>query len=202
VRRSAFKKGSTPLAVAMPSHSSHSSHISAFRAPRWGAPVLPSFCYCLRSATPWGLVLSSRRSASRIFIMQPGCIPPPMVIQEDDHSFVVGKGEPSCGLPLPSASRMFIIHAGEEGAPSWGPAFRAGWRPASSFNIQGRRVFTSLAKEANCRLLPGQGAAVRPSHGRRSCRAQVPHVHSSSSAAGHTGGRTRRRTPRGRCPRS
>jgi hypothetical protein len=29
--------------------------------------------------------------------------------------------------PLPSASRMFIILAGVEGKPSWGPAFRMGW---------------------------------------------------------------------------
>jgi hypothetical protein len=51
--------------------------------------------------------------------------------------------------PLPSASRMFIIRAGEEGEPSWGPAFCMGWRPASSSSIRGRRAFTSLAEEAN-----------------------------------------------------
>ena len=88
----------------------------------------------------------------------------------------------------PSASRMFIIRAGGKGKPSWGPAFHTGWRPASSFSIRGRRVFTSLAEEANCHLLPGQGVAVRPPHWRRSRRAQVPHVHGSSCAAGHTGG--------------
>jgi hypothetical protein len=43
--------------------------------------------------------------------MQPGCIPPPMVIR-----------------------------AGEEGAPSWGPPSR-GQRPASSLSVRGRRVF-------------------------------------------------------------
>jgi hypothetical protein len=42
----------------------------------------------------------SHRSASRIFIMQPGCIPSPMVIQDDDHQF--GGGEKQAGLwPLP-----------------------------------------------------------------------------------------------------
>jgi hypothetical protein len=41
VKRSAFKKGSIPRAEAMPSHSSHSSRPSTFRAPRWGAPALP-----------------------------------------------------------------------------------------------------------------------------------------------------------------
>jgi hypothetical protein len=34
--------------------------------------------------------------ASRIFIMQPGCIPSPMVIQDDDHQF--GGGEKQAGL--------------------------------------------------------------------------------------------------------
>jgi hypothetical protein len=64
-------------------------------------------------------------------------------------SLVVERSEPGCGLPLPSASRMFIIRAGEEGEPSWGPAFRMGWWPASSSSIRGRRAFTSLAEEAN-----------------------------------------------------
>jgi hypothetical protein len=83
MRRSAFKKGSISRAVAMPSHSSHSSCPSTFRAPRWGAPVLPSFCCCLRSTTPWGLALFSHRSTSRIFIRQPGCSPSPAVTQYD-----------------------------------------------------------------------------------------------------------------------
>jgi hypothetical protein len=64
-------------------------------------------------------------------------------------SLVVERSELGCGLPLPSASRMFIICAGEEGEPSWGPALRMGWRPASSSSIRGRRAFASLAKEAN-----------------------------------------------------
>jgi hypothetical protein len=51
--------------------------------------------------------------------------------------------------PLSSSSRMFIIRAGEEGEPSWDPAFRMGWWPASSSSIRGRRALTSLAKEAN-----------------------------------------------------
>jgi hypothetical protein len=44
---------------------------------------------------------------------------------------------------------MFIILAGAEGEPIWGPAFRMGWRPASSSSTRGRRAFTSLAEEAN-----------------------------------------------------
>jgi hypothetical protein len=41
-------------------------------------------------------------------------------------SLVVEKSEPCCGLPLPSASRMFIIRAGEEGKSSGSFAFRVG----------------------------------------------------------------------------
>jgi hypothetical protein len=47
-----------------------------------------------------GVGAFSHRSASRIFIMQPGCIPSPMVIQDDDHQF--SGGEKQAGLqPLP-----------------------------------------------------------------------------------------------------
>jgi hypothetical protein len=100
VRRSAFKKGSIPREVAIPSHSSHSSCPSTFPAPRWGAPALPSFCCCLRSTTPWGLALFSHRSASRIFITQPDCSPSPMVTRRDDHQPC--GGEKQAGLrPLP-----------------------------------------------------------------------------------------------------
>jgi hypothetical protein len=154
----------------MPSHSSHSSRLPTFRAPRWGAPVLPSSCCCWRSATSWGLVLFSHRSASRIFIMQPYCSPPPAVTQNDGRQPCGGEKR-AVASPLPSASRMFIICAGEEGKPSRCPAFRMGWRPASSFSIRGRRTSTSLTEEANCHLLPGRGVVVRPPHGRRSRRA-------------------------------
>jgi hypothetical protein len=99
-------------------------------------------------------------------------------------SLVVERSEPGCGLPLSSASRMFIIRAGEEGEPSWGPAFRMGWWSPSSSSIRGRTAFTSLAEEvnfghagpANCRCrrpprarflgLDGLGAA----SGAASCR--------------------------------
>jgi hypothetical protein len=64
-------------------------------------------------------------------------------------SLAVERSEPGCGLPLPSASRMFIIRAREEGKPSQGSAFHAGWRPAPSSSIRGRGAFASLAKEAN-----------------------------------------------------
>jgi hypothetical protein len=86
--------------VATPSHSPHASCPSAFRAPGWGAPALLSSCCCWRSATSWKLAPFSHRSASRIFIRQPGCIPSPMVTQDSDHQF--DGGEKQAGLwPLP-----------------------------------------------------------------------------------------------------
>jgi hypothetical protein len=135
--------------------------------------------------------------------------------------------------PLPSASRMFIIRAGEEGEPSWGPAFRMGWWPVSSSSIRGRRAFASLAKEAilgyagpaDCRRrqpprarfldLDGFGAASdvaschlvgawlsihRTSDGRAMRRFATSMASPAPPAA--SGGRTRRRAPRGRRPHS
>jgi hypothetical protein len=183
VRRSAFKKGSTPRAIAMPSHSSHSSRLSTSRALRWGAPVLPSFCCCLRSANLWGLALFNRRSASRIFIMQPGCSPSPMVIRRDDHQPCGGEkqtglwpllrpqlqGCSSSGLgrrahrvgsclPRGPMTRFFLQHSGEKGI----------LQPCGGDILQ-------LCGEGEL-LLPGQGVAIRPPPERRSCRAQVATV--------------------------
>jgi hypothetical protein len=133
-------------------------------------------------------------------------------------SLVVERSEPGCGLPLPSASRMFIIRAGEEGEPSGSFAFLMGWRSASSSSIRGRRAFADHVEEANsgcagpavcgavsCRVsgspawvalvpppaLPpaaGWSVAARPPYGRRSRRTRVGHIHGFSRATGHTGG--------------
>jgi hypothetical protein len=80
----------------MSSYSLHASRPSTFRAPGWGAPaVLPS-CRRWRNATSRKLVPFSHRSASRIFIRQPGCIPLPVVTQDGDHQF--DGGEKRAGL--------------------------------------------------------------------------------------------------------
>jgi hypothetical protein len=201
VRRSAFKKGSIPRAVAMPSHSSHSSCPSTFRAPRWGAPALPYFCCYLRSATPWGLALFSHHSASRIFIMLPGCNPSPMVIRRDDHQPC--GGEKQAGLrPLLRPQLQGCSSSGlGRRAHRVGAYLRMGRRPASSSSIRGRRASSSSTEEASSShagegelLLPGQGAAVHPPSGRWSCRAQAAAVAGAeaATAAGeashHSGG--------------
>ena len=51
-------------------------------------------------ATPWELVPFSHCSASRIFIMQPGCTPPPAVTQDGDLQFD-GGGKRAGLRPLP-----------------------------------------------------------------------------------------------------
>ena len=61
----------------------YASCLSTFQAPGWGIPAVFS-PHRWRNATPWELVPFSHRSASRIFIMQPGCTPPPAVTQDGD----------------------------------------------------------------------------------------------------------------------
>jgi hypothetical protein len=72
----------------------------------------------------------------------------------------------------PSASRIFIILAGEEGEASRA-CLRVGWRPASSSSFWGWKPSSSSAEEAPSShagegelLLPSQGAAFRPLSGR------------------------------------
>ena len=84
----------------MSSHSLHASCPSTFRAPEWGALASLSSCCRWRNATSQKLVPFSHRSASRIFIRQPGCIPSPVVTQDGDHQ--LDGGEKRAGLrPLP-----------------------------------------------------------------------------------------------------
>jgi hypothetical protein len=79
----------------------HASCLSTFRAPGWGMPAVLPPCRW-RNATPWELVPFSRRSASRIFIMQPGCTPPLVVTQDGDlQSDGGGKQAGLRPLPLP-----------------------------------------------------------------------------------------------------
>jgi hypothetical protein len=68
-------------------------------SPGWGTPAILPPCR-RRNATSWKLVPFIHRSASRIFIMQPGCIPLPVVTQDGDLQ--LDGGEKRTGLrPLP-----------------------------------------------------------------------------------------------------
>jgi hypothetical protein len=130
----------------------------------------------------------------KIFIMQPGCIPSPMVIQDDDHQF--GGGEKQAGLwplPCPQLQGSSSPGLGRRAVPV-GAYLRVGRRPASSSDIRGRKTSSSSTEEASSShagegelLLPGQGATVRPPPGRRPCRARADYVQvlPAPSAAQH-----------------
>jgi hypothetical protein len=99
VGRVAFKSRVIPLkgdhVFALP----YASRLSTFRAPGWGTSAILPPCRW-RNATSWELVPFSHRSASRIFIARPSCIPSPVVTQDGDHQPL--GGEKQVGLrPLP-----------------------------------------------------------------------------------------------------
>jgi hypothetical protein len=77
----------------------YASCLSTFRAPGWRMPAALPPCRW-GNATPWELVPFSHRSASRIFITQPGCTPPPAVTQDGDLQFD-GGGKQAGLRPLP-----------------------------------------------------------------------------------------------------
>jgi hypothetical protein len=142
VRRSAYKRGSIPWGVVMPSFSPHALRPSTFRAPGWGAPALPYSCRSWRSVASWRSALFSHRSASRIFVVQPGCIPSPMVS-------LVGRSKPGCGL-RPALSFKDLRHpcCGEGRAE---PGFYLPHGPVGRLFLQhsGERALTGLAEGAN-----------------------------------------------------
>jgi hypothetical protein len=77
----------------------YASRLFTFQAPGWGEPAVFS-PHRWRNATLWELVPFSHRSASRIFIMQPGCTPPPAVTQDGDLQ-LDGGGKRAGLRPLP-----------------------------------------------------------------------------------------------------
>jgi hypothetical protein len=121
---------------------------------------LPSSCCCWRSATPWGLALFSRRSASRIFIRQPGCSPPPAVTQDDDRRPC--GGDKQAGLrPLPHPQLQ-----GCSSSSLWRRASRAGVclhvgrQAASPLSIQGRERSPALRRGRTSTTLDRSAASV------------------------------------------
>jgi hypothetical protein len=245
VRGSAFKKGSIPRAVDMPRSSCDHRALSPSRPPD-GVRRRSLVGFASRSSLPATSPSESARSwwcrrscflLAAVGGVQPlGSWYPSTIIRLQGFSshspvatsgrwssirmttsLVVERSEPGCGLPLPSASRMFIIRAGVEGEPSGSFPFRAGWWSASSSSIRGRRVFAGFGEGADpryvgsavcgavscrvsgspawvlwCRLrrclLPlGRSVAACPSHGRRPRRARVGHIHGFSRATGRTG---------------
>jgi hypothetical protein len=127
----------------MSSRSPHASRLSTFRAPGWGAPAILPPCRCWRNATSWKLVPFSHRSASRIFIRQPGCIPSPVVTQDRDHQFDGGeKRDGLRPLPLPQLQGCSSSVLGR-GVCRVGVGLRAGSGPLLPLVIRGKGVCRS-----------------------------------------------------------
>jgi hypothetical protein len=126
--------------------------------------VLLSSCCRWRSATSRKLVPFSHRSASRIFIWQPGCIPSPMVTQDGDHQF--DGGEKQAGLrprPRPQLQGSSSSFLGRR-ARQAGACLRMGWRPASSSGFWGWKPSSSSVEEAPSSRA-GEGELLLPSPG-------------------------------------
>jgi hypothetical protein len=139
----------------MSSHSLHASRPSTFRAPGWGAPAVLPPCRHWRNATSRKLVPFSHRSASRIFIRRPGCIPSPVVTQDGDHQF--DGGEKRAGLrplPLPQlqgCSSSVLVR----GVRRVGAGLRAGSGPLLPSVIRGKGVRRSWRWQQPCVRLSG-----------------------------------------------
>jgi hypothetical protein len=124
----------------MSSHSLHASRPSTFRAPGWGAPAVLPPCRRGRNATSRKLVPFSHRSASRIFIRQPGCIPSPVVTQDGDHQFQGGEKQAGLRpLPLPQLQGCSSSVLGR-GVRRVGAGLRAGSGPLLPSMIGGEGV--------------------------------------------------------------
>jgi hypothetical protein len=168
----------------------------------------------MRSATSWGLALFGHRSASRIFIMHPGCSPSPMVIRRDDHQLHGGEGRAGPWPPpypqlqgcLSSVLGRRVHRVGARLLVGSGPLL------PSVIGGEGRSPPVALSATAclaprperlwccfRCRLLPlGQSVVARPPHGCRLRRARAGYTQVLLASSAALGGRTTRRTPRGR----
>jgi hypothetical protein len=112
VGRVAFKRRVTPLEGDHVFVLPYASCLSTFQAPGWGIPaVFPPHRW--RNATPWELVPFSHRSASRIFISQPGCTPRRRLPKTVTTSPWLGTSKLGCDLG-PTLSFKDVHH------PRWG----------------------------------------------------------------------------------
>ena len=137
VGRVAFKRRVTPLEGDHVFAPPYASCLSTFQAPGWGIPAVFPPCRW-GNATPRELVPFSHRSASRIFIRQPDCIPSPVVTQDGDHQF--DGGEKRAGLrplPLPQLQGCSSLVLGR-GVRRVGACLRAGSGPLLPSVIGGK----------------------------------------------------------------
>jgi hypothetical protein len=108
------------------------------------------------------LVPFSHRSASRIFIRQPGCIPSPMVTQDGDHQSDGGEKQARLQpLPRPQLQGSSLSLLGRR-ARRAGACLRVGWCPASSSGFWGWKPSSSSVEEAPSSRA-GEGELLLPS---------------------------------------
>jgi hypothetical protein len=203
VGRVAFKRRVTLLegdrVFALP----YASCLSTFQAPGWGiSAIFPLRRW--RNATLRELVPFSRRSASRIFIMQPGRTPPPAVTQDGDHQ--LDGGEKRAGLLPPPCPQLQ-----GSSSPLLGRRVRRVGRPPprGSVALFFPRCLGGKASPSTAEAFPrhagvggppllSQGAAFRPPSGRRLRRMRAGHVQAFLAPTAASVGRPARRVPRGR----
>jgi hypothetical protein len=151
----------------------HVSCLSTFRAPGWGTPAILLPCRW-RNATSWKLVPFSHRSASRIFITRPGCIPSSVVTRVGDPQPLDGEKQAglrswSCPQLQGCSSSLLGRRARRAGAL---PPARVGWPP----------LLPALVVETILQLCGGD--VLQPCRGRRTVAAQLGcNISSSSSLA-------------------
>jgi hypothetical protein len=136
----------------------YASRLSTFRAPRWGTLAILPPCRW-RNATSRELVPFSHRSASRIFIRQPGRVPSPVVTQDGDHQPLGGEkqvGLRSWSRPQLQGSSSSWLGRRARRAGALPPA-RVGWPPLLPASGGGthppalrRRRPPAMPGKANC----------------------------------------------------
>jgi hypothetical protein len=98
-----------------PLRRSHHRGARALRFLHGGAADLVFFLLLLEECDLVGVALFCHHSASRIFIMQPGCNLPPVVIYKDDHQPCGGEKRARLRPPPPPALNFKDVHH-----PRWG----------------------------------------------------------------------------------
>jgi hypothetical protein len=136
----------------------YASCLSTFRAPGWGTPAILSPCRW-RNATPWESVPFNHRSASRIFITRPGCIPLPVVTRDGDHQPLDGERQTrlrSWSRPQLQGCSSSLMGQRARRAGALPPA-RVGWPPPLPASGGGnhppalrRRHPPAMPGKANC----------------------------------------------------
>jgi hypothetical protein len=136
--------------------SPHASRLFTFRAPGWGTLAVLPPCRRWRNTTSRKLVPFSHRSASRIFISQPGRIPSPVVTQDGDHQLLGGEKQAGLRpLPLPQLHGCSSSVLGR-GVRRVGAGLRAGSSPLLPSAIGGRAF--AVRGAGSCRV---SGSPVR-----------------------------------------